>query len=78
MRHRSTRTGIRRNETATHGTPRTAAYPVSIVLKGQKAMPFFAMQLDDQQVADVVNYLRSHFGNRYRDKVKPEDVKMLR
>src|SRR6266481_1067964 len=23
----------------------TAAYPVSIVLKGQKAMPFFAMQL---------------------------------
>ena len=56
----------------------TAAYPVSIVLKGQKAMPFFAMQLDDQQVADVVNYLRSHFGNRYRDKVKPEDVKLLR
>jgi cytochrome c5 len=56
----------------------TAAYPVAIVLKGQKAMPFFAMQLDDQQVADVVNYVRSHFGNRYRDKVKPEDVKLLR
>jgi len=56
----------------------TAAYPVSIVLKGQRAMPFFAMQLDDQQVADVVNYVRSHFGNRYRDKVKPADVKMLR
>ena len=47
----------------------TAAYPVSIVLKGQKAMPFFAMQLDDQQIADVVNYVRSHFGNKYRDKV---------
>jgi mono/diheme cytochrome c family protein len=56
----------------------TAAYPVSIVLKGQKAMPFFAMQLDDQQIADVVNYVRSHFGNKYRDKVKPADVKALR
>jgi len=56
----------------------TAAYPVSIVLKGQKAMPFFALQLNDQQIADVVNYVRTHFGNKYRDKVKPEDVKALR
>jgi cytochrome c5 len=56
----------------------TAAYPVSVVLKGQKAMPFFAMQLGDQQIADVVNYVRTHFGNKYRDKVKPEDVKALR
>jgi cytochrome c5 len=56
----------------------TAAYPVSIVLKGQKAMPFFGMQLDDRQIADVVNYVRTHFGNKYRDKVKPEDVKLAR
>jgi len=56
----------------------TAAYPVSIVLKGQKAMPFFALQLNDQQIADVVNYVRTHFGNKYKDKVKPEDVKALR
>jgi cytochrome c5 len=56
----------------------TAAYPVSIVLKGKKAMPFFGMQLNDQQIADVVNYVRTHFGNKYRDKVKPEDVKALR
>ena len=56
----------------------TAAYPIGIVLKGQKAMPFFALQLNDQQVADVVNYVRTHFGNKYRDKVKPEDVKALR
>src|SRR6478609_1187316 len=53
----------------------TAAYPVSIVLKGQKAMPFFAMQLDDQQIADVVNYVRTHFGNKYKDRVKAADVK---
>jgi cytochrome c5 len=56
----------------------TASYPVTIVLKGQKAMPFFGMQLDDQQVADVVNYIRTHFGNKYRDKVKPADVKAAR
>ena len=56
----------------------TAGYPIGIVLKGQKAMPFFGMQLNDQQIADVVNYVRTHFGNKYRDKVKPEDVKALR
>ena len=56
----------------------TAAYPVMMVLKGQKAMPGLGLQLDDQQIADVVNYVRSHFGNKYRDKVKPEDVKALR
>jgi mono/diheme cytochrome c family protein len=56
----------------------TAAYPVSMVLKGQKAMPGLGLQLDDQQVADVVNYVRTHFGNKYKDKVKPADVKALR
>ena len=56
----------------------TAAYPIGIVLKGQKAMPFFALQLNDQQIADVVNYVRTHFGNKYKDKVKPADVKALR
>ena len=56
----------------------TAGYPVTVVLKGQKAMPFFGMQLSDQQIADVVNYVRTHFGNKYRDKVMPEDVKLMR
>ena len=56
----------------------TAAYPVSIVLKGKKAMPALGMQMNDQQIADVVNYVRTHFGNPYRDKVKPADVKLQR
>jgi mono/diheme cytochrome c family protein len=56
----------------------TAGYPVAMVLKGQKAMPGFGPQLDDRQVADVVNYIRSHFGNHYSDAVKPEDVKVQR
>lgn len=41
------------------------SYPVYLVLEGQKAMPPFGGLLDDQQVADVVNYIRSHFGNEY-------------
>ena len=56
----------------------TAAYPVLIVLKGKKAMPALGMQMNDQQIADVVNYVRTHFGNKYRDKVKPADVKLQR
>ena len=55
-----------------------AGYPIGVIVKGQKAMPAFADYLTDQQVADVVNYIRTHFGNRYRDKVKPEDVKIMR
>jgi mono/diheme cytochrome c family protein len=41
-------------------------------------MPAFGLSLSDQQVADVVNYVRSHFGNDYKDNVTPEDVKGAR
>ena len=41
-------------------------------------MPFFAMQLDDQQIADVVNYVRSHFDNHYRGTVTAAEVQSLR
>ena len=37
-----------------------------------------ARLLNDQQIADVVNYIRTNFGNNYKDKVKPEDVKAQR
>jgi mono/diheme cytochrome c family protein len=56
----------------------TAGYPVGVVVKGQKAMPPLGPYFNDQQVADVVNYVRTHFGNTYKDKVKPEDVKLMR
>ena len=55
-----------------------AGYPVSVVLHGQKAMPWFGDDLSDEQVAAVVNYIRSHFGNHYSGKVKPQDVKAMR
>jgi mono/diheme cytochrome c family protein len=55
-----------------------AGYPVAVVTHGQKAMPPLGDYLNDQQVADVVNYIRGNFGNTYKDKVKPEDVKAIR
>jgi mono/diheme cytochrome c family protein len=55
-----------------------AGYPVSVVVNGQKAMPAFGGMFTDQQVADVVNYVRTHFGNNYKDKVSPADVKTAR
>jgi mono/diheme cytochrome c family protein len=35
---------------------------------------FGAATLSDQQIADVVNYVRSHFGNTYKDKVTVNQV----
>lgn len=51
-----------------------AAYPVAVVLAGLHGMPSFAERLSDQQVADVVNYVRTNFGNNYQDAVTPEAV----
>jgi mono/diheme cytochrome c family protein len=47
--------------------PRLAAagYPIGVILHGQRAMPPFGRILSDQQVAEVVDYLRTHFGNSY-------------
>jgi mono/diheme cytochrome c family protein len=60
--------------------PRLAAavYPITLVLHGQRAMPSFAESLSDAQIANVVNYVRSHFGNRYKDQVTSEAVKAHR
>jgi mono/diheme cytochrome c family protein len=55
-----------------------SGYPVSVVVNGQKAMPAFGGMFSDQQIADVVNYIRTHFGNSYKDKVTPADVKSAR
>jgi len=62
------------------GDPRLAsgAYAAVVVGRGQKAMPTFGDSLTDTQIAAVVNYIRSTFGNHYPDKVTPETVKALR
>jgi len=56
----------------------SSAYPALVVLKGQKAMPAFGGSLSNEQIANVVNYVRTHFGNSYADTLTPETVKALR
>lgn len=53
-------------------------YVAMMVLDGHGAMPGFADMLNDQQVTEVVNYVRTHFGNHYQDAVREADVKALR
>lgn len=55
-----------------------AGYPVLLVVNGRKAMPPFGQQLDDNQVAAVVNYIRGNLGNAYADRVNADDVKAAR
>jgi mono/diheme cytochrome c family protein len=58
------------------------------VLKGRNGMPPFGFpeghgmesgpaHLSDAQIADVVNYVRSHFGNAYKAEVTAEEVAAL-
>lgn len=54
------------------------AYPAMVVVKGLNGMPAIGAMLTDQQVADVVNYVRSHFGNKFKGVVTAEDVKAMR
>lgn len=54
------------------------AYVIRIVLKGQKGMPALGGNFSDRQVADVVNYVRTHFANRYSGEVTPADVRSAR
>ncbi len=54
------------------------AFAAHLVLHGGGAMPEFGSMLDDSQVAQVVNYLRAHFGNHYRDLIRPDEVRSLR
>jgi mono/diheme cytochrome c family protein len=63
-------------------------YVALTVLNGKNGMPPFglpadqvmetrAAHLSDAQIADVVNYVRSNFGNRYRDKASASQVAAL-
>ena len=49
-----------------------------MVANGQGAMPSFARTLTDEQIVGVVNYVRTHFGNDYKDAAAPADVKAVR
>ena len=54
------------------------AYPALMIVNGLGAMPAFGAMLTDEQVASLVNYLRTSFGNAYTDPLRPEEVRALR
>jgi mono/diheme cytochrome c family protein len=56
----------------------SAGYVLGMVMNGHKGMPPFRGHFTNQQIADVANYVRTHFGNRYKDQVTPADVQSLR
>jgi mono/diheme cytochrome c family protein len=55
-----------------------SGYPVYLVVNGKRGMPGFGDMMTDGQVAAVVNYLRTHFGNNYQDVVTARDVRDAR
>lgn len=55
-----------------------ATYPVTVVVRGRRGMPPFGDMMSDDQVAAVVNYLRTHFGNSFSDVVTSRDVRDAR
>ena len=61
-----------------NGNLESAGYPITVILNGQRAMPAFGSMMSDEQVAEVVNYVRTHFGNRYQDAVIAKDVRSAR
>jgi mono/diheme cytochrome c family protein len=54
-----------------------AGYPLTVVVFGRGAMPPLGQQLTPAQIANAINYVRTHFGNNYKDPVTEADVKGL-
>lgn len=72
------------------GNPRLVSrqYAALTVLNGRAGMPPFGLPADqvmetrtvhlsDVQVADIVNFVRSHFGNKYPDRITAAEVAAL-
>jgi mono/diheme cytochrome c family protein len=61
------------------GNPRLAAgvYPVTLVVRGRGAMPGFTDLLSPAQIAAVVTYVRTDFGNHFEKPVSEAEVKAI-
>lgn len=51
---------------------------LSVLLDGLRGMPPLGRMMSDEQVADVVNYVRTHFGNSYADAVSASQAATAR
>lgn len=52
----------------------TTAYAAYIVANGKGGMPWFKDALSKDQAQALLTYLRSHFGNNYKEPVTAADV----
>lgn len=70
------------------GTPMlsSAPYMALVIINGRRDMPAFGstddvglrgVTLTHAQVADVINYVRTHFGNKYNDAITTKQVTAL-
>jgi mono/diheme cytochrome c family protein len=77
---------------ARNPTMASAPYMTLTILHGRRNMPAFApsdpgdseresfidpVWLSDAQIASVINYIRTHFGNDYKDAITAAQVKAL-
>jgi mono/diheme cytochrome c family protein len=56
----------------------SSEFMMNVLLRGLKAMPPVGDMMSDAQVAEVINYVRTHFGNSYADVVSPAQVSAAR
>jgi mono/diheme cytochrome c family protein len=52
-------------------------YPIGMIVLGRGAMPPLTDLLKPAQIAAVVTYIRTHFGNSYEKPVTEADVKLI-
>ena len=52
----------------------SAGFMLDVLFKGFRGMPPVGRMMSDEQVADVVNYVRTHFGNSYAGAVSTAQV----
>ena len=53
-------------------------YPIGLIVNGRRGMPPFGDMMTYGQVAAVVNYVRTNFGNNFTDTVTAKDVQDVR
>ncbi len=56
----------------------SADFMLAVLLDGLKDMPPVGSMMSDAQVADVINYVRTHFGNAYPGALSAADVAAAR
>lgn len=54
------------------------SYPQIVVLYGLNGMPAFGGVLDNSQISNVINYVRTNFGGYQDGPITAEEVAMLR